>query len=222
MSATAWIIALWVAFGATHIGFSSLRLRPRLVAALGERGFLGLYTLVAFTTFVPLIWTYVANRHAGPYLWYLGEIPGARWIAHLGMVVALALIAAGVARRGPAALVPGVAAVAGVHRITRHPVFMGIGMFGLLHLLVVLVYASDLAFFAGFPIFSLLGAAHQDHRKLAGGDERFRTFCRDTPFLPFSRRGGILAGLREDATPVLVGLCLAAALRLAHRWLLAG
>ena len=39
MGATLAILGLWLAFAVTHIAMSSLRWRPRLVGALGERGF---------------------------------------------------------------------------------------------------------------------------------------------------------------------------------------
>ena len=64
------------------MGLSSLRVRGRLVAALGERGFLGVYTLVAFATFVPLVGFYFSHKHEGPFLWYLGAQP-ARALAHV-------------------------------------------------------------------------------------------------------------------------------------------
>ena len=35
-------------------------------------------------------------------------------------------------------------------------------------------------------LFALLGSAHQDRRKLAEGDEKFRRFYEATPFLPFT------------------------------------
>ena len=181
MDATARIVALWIAFGVTHIGLSSTPLRSRLVSTLGERGFGALYSLLAFATFVPLVWVYATNRHAGSQLWYLGELPGA-----------------------------------GILRITRHPVFMGMGLFGLLHMLAASVSASELAFFGGFPLFVLLGAAHQDRRKLLTADDAFRNFQRDTAFLPFSRPAGAAAALREDAVAVLIGVGAAVVLRVLH------
>ncbi|MBW2282381.1 MAG: NnrU family protein, partial [Deltaproteobacteria bacterium] len=39
------LIALWIAFAATHMGLSSVRLRPALLARLGEQGFLAAYSL---------------------------------------------------------------------------------------------------------------------------------------------------------------------------------
>ena len=216
MDATARIVALWIAFGVTHIGLSSTPLRSRLVSTLGERGFGALYSLLAFATFVPLVWVYAANRHAGSQLWYLGGLPGVRWIVYAGMGLALVLVAAGVARPSPAALGKGKPRVAGVLRITRHPVFMGMGLFGLLHLLAASVSASELAFFGGFPLFVLLGAAHQDRRKLLTAGDTVRNFYRDTAFLPFSRPAAAAAALREDSVPALIGVGAAVVLRALH------
>ena len=55
MSPTLTIVLLWVAFAITHLAFSSLKLRPRLVGVLGEFGFMGAYSLIALVTFVPMV-----------------------------------------------------------------------------------------------------------------------------------------------------------------------
>jgi uncharacterized membrane protein len=216
MDATARIIALWIAFGATHIGLSSTPLRSRLVSILGERGFGVLYALLAFATFVPLVWVYAANRHAGPHLWYLGELSGVRWLVYVGMGLAFVLVVGSVLRPSPAALGKGKPQVAGTLRITRHPMLMGMGLFGLLHLLAASVSASELAFFGGFPLFVLLGAAHQDRRKLLAAGDVFRNFHRDTAFLPFLRPAGIAAALREDRIAALIGVGAAVIVRVLH------
>ena len=69
MGATSAIVGLWVAFAVTHMVPSSLRVRSRLVGALGERAFMAIYSLVSFAVFVPLVWVYLENRHVGPRLW---------------------------------------------------------------------------------------------------------------------------------------------------------
>jgi uncharacterized membrane protein len=111
--------------------------------------------------------------------------------------------------------------VRGLHRLTRHPLFMGLGLFGLLHV-VPNGFASDVAFFAGFPIFAVLGCRHQDQRKLATGDEAFRRYHAETPFLPFSGRE-TLRGLRELSPLALAGgVGATVLLRLFHAQLFAG
>ncbi len=213
--AVAGIVALWIAFAATHMGLSSLRLRPRLVAALGPGGFLGLYSLIALAIFVPMVSIYFQNKHAGPHLWYLGAIPGMRWAVYIGMAVALVLAVAGLIRPSPATILSSSTEVAGVYRITRHPLFMGAALFGLLHLLVASVNAAELAFFGGFPVFALAGCAHQDRRKLAGADEGFRSFHDQTPFLPFTGRD-TPRGIAEMPVALLIGVAVTVLLRWFH------
>jgi uncharacterized membrane protein len=217
------VFALWILFAATHMGLSSQRLRPRLVASLGERGFQGVYSLVALATFVPLVWTYYENKHAGVYLWTLSRLPGVRWLGYGLMGAAFALVVAGLVQPSPAGMVPGSTAVRGVARITRHPLFMGLGLWGLAHLLLATVNAAELAFFGGFPIFAIVGCDHQDRRKLAASGS-YRAYHDATPFLPFSSPG-FLRGLVEVPVPVAAaaGVALAWAARsYAHAWLAGG
>ncbi|MDH3211960.1 MAG: NnrU family protein [Myxococcales bacterium] len=215
MGAAAIIAFLWLAFAATHIALSSVRLRPRLVAALGDRPFQGLYSAVALGLFVPLVWIYFGNKHAGPSLWYLGDEPAVQWFGILGMGIAFVLAVGGLLQPSPASIAPGRAKVAGVLRITRHPLFMGLGLFGLLHLVTANLYASDLAFFGGFPLFALIGCHHQDQRKRRTASEELRRFYAETPFLPFSRRGG-LRGLAEMPVALALGIALTAVIRTFH------
>ena len=87
----------------------------------------------------------------------------------------------------------------------RHPAFMRAGLFGLVHLMVANVNAAELVFFAGFPVFAVLGCRHQDQRRRAAGGEALQRFYGQTAFLPFAR-GGALAGLRESPLAVALGV----------------
>ena len=218
MDATAWIVMLWVAFAGTHMLLSSSRLRPGLVRALGEAGFLAGYSLVSFATFVPLVWVYFANKHGGALLWAPALGPVLRWVIYLGMTVAFVLLVAALMTPSPVSIAaPDNVALRGVHRLTRHGLFMGLGLFGLLHL-VVNGYATDVAFFAGFPIFAVLGSWHQDLRKRESLDG-YREFCAKTPFLPFTGRE-TLRGLRElSPVAVVIGAAVAIVLRWYHHLL---
>jgi uncharacterized membrane protein len=94
---------------------------------------------------------------------------------------------------------------------------MGIGLFGVLHLLAN-SSTTDVAFFGGFPLFAVVGARHQDARKIAQKVSGYAEFVAATPFLPFTGRE-TLRGLRE-LSPLAVGLGVGAALlvRWAHRF----
>ncbi len=89
------------------------------------------------------------------------------------------------------------------------------GLFGALHLFVM-GYASDVVFWAGFPLFALIGCAHQDRRKLATEGAATAPGTRRTPFLPFTGRE-TLRGLRElPRLAIAIGVALATGLRLLH------
>jgi uncharacterized membrane protein len=203
------VALLWLAFTATHVGLSSLRVRPRLVAALGQTGFLGLYSLVAFAIFVPLIWLYFQSKHAGAALWVLPRGPLLAWSVYVGMAVAFILLVASFLRPSPAGMAPAETTPRGVHLLTRHPMVMAFVVFALVHLLPN-GWAADVAFFGGFAAFALIGAAHQDRRKLATGPAGYREFYEGTPFFPFTGRE-TLRGLRE-LSPIAVGVGIGLAL----------
>ncbi len=208
------IAGLWGAFAATHIGLSSAALRPRLIARLGPLQFQGLYSLVALALFVPLCWIYFTNQHAGPQLWYFGQLEPLRWLSYAGMALALALLVGGVLTPSPAGMIPARGEPRGALRITRHPIFMAAGLFGLLHLAVANVNAAELAFFAGFPLFALLGCHHQDLRMRAASPE-YSSFCAQSPFLPFAAAGSA-RGLVEMPIALASGAGLALFLRIYH------
>ena len=222
MSATVSILALWVAFAGTHIALSSLSLRAKLVQSIGDKGFLGLFSVVALAIFIPLVAVYAHNKHAGSFLWYWGGIPAIRHSVYLGQGLAFSLIVGGNLTPSPASLAsrPGSSEVRGVLRITRHPLLMGVGLFGALHLLVARVHTSDLIFFAGLPAFALLGCWHQDRRKLASLGDSFRRFHSETTFLPFARGG--FRGLAEARVAVGVAIAAAFLLRYFHPSLFGG
>lgn len=209
------VALLWVAFTATHLGLSSLRVRPRLVGALGEIGFLGLYSVVALVIFVPLIRLYFTSKHAGALLWYLPRGPLFTAFVYAGMALAFILLVSSFMRPSPGGVVAGDTTPRGVYRITRHPMVMAFVVFALVHLLPN-GSTADVAFFGGFAAFALVGAAHQDQRKLVVGPSGYRDFYEHTAFLPFTGRD-TLAGLRE-LSPIAVvgGVLLAAAIRYFH------
>lgn len=209
-----WIALLWAAFTATHLGLASLRVEPALVARLGRTAFLVLYSAVAFALFVPLVWIYFENRHAGPWLWIVGVGPGLRVALYAVMTFGLVLTVGSFVRPSPAALGPGEASVEGIYRITRHPLVLGLAIVFAAHL-VPNGSAADVAFFGGFVVFALLGAWHQDVRKRAAADPAMQHFLDETSFLPFGRRGSV-RGVREIPPAVVVGGVLAS---LGIRWL---
>jgi uncharacterized membrane protein len=201
MAATIVILILWLGFAGSHLVLSSTQVRALLVERFGEDRFRLLYSLLALAFFIPLVWVYFTHKHAGWWLW--GTPRGALmfWTVSLGMAVAFVLLVAGLARPSPASIAPGDPITNGVYRITRHPVFMALAIFGLMHLLAN-GSAADIVFFGGFVVFSLVGGRHQDQRKLASDDARYSGFYAATPFLPFTG-SATLQGIKELHPAVL-------------------
>jgi uncharacterized membrane protein len=75
--------------------------------------------------------------------------------------------------------------------------------------------ATDVAFFGGFVLFTLVGTWHQDRRKLAMGVPGYREFVAATPFLPFTRLG-LLRGVRELAPAAAIGIVATVVVRHFH------
>src|SRR5947207_12576607 len=88
MAPTLTLVLLWLGFAGSHLVLSSLPVRQAMVARIGEGPFRGLYSLVAFAFFIPLVRTYFGHKHAGPALWMLTPGPALRWAMYVGMGVA--------------------------------------------------------------------------------------------------------------------------------------
>jgi len=187
MDATVWI-ALWAAlFLGTHFAISSTAVRPRLIGAVGEQPYRGIYSLVAFATLGPLIYEFACNKHAGPMLWYLRADAPIRWLAWILMFVALVLFVASLINPNPGGL--GAPASSGgprgVLKITRHPGFVAFTLFGLAHILMN-GWLGDVIFFGTFPALGIIGGMHQDSRKIRELGESYRDFEQNTSFVPFA------------------------------------
>ncbi len=208
MSPTTRILLLWAGFGATHIGLSSLPVRGRIVARIGERPFQVLYALVAYTFFIPLVWTFFAYKQGGTWLWILQRGTLSRWGIYAALALAFVLLIASFVRPSPASLMRGDPTPRGVYRITRHPFAMALAIFALLHLPPNIGRNPEVAFCGGLIAFSVLSCWHQDRRKLALGLRGFHEFYEATPFFPFTGRAA-LRGIRE-LSPLVVGLGIGA------------
>ena len=186
MTELSWL-AIWaVLFVAQHLGVTSTGLRDRLVGAMGEKPYLGLYSVVSILVFVLLIRAYNATT-PDMLLWPTTE--WLRWIPLILMPLALLLVVGGVLTRNPSTV--GVVLdddeampVSGVMRITRHPVQSGILIWALSHLLANGDLPS-LLFFGALALVSGWGMVLIDKRKQAALGSRWSTFRQGTSLLPF-------------------------------------
>jgi len=190
------ILVFSVLFPATHILMSHGRLRTGLVRALGGKWrFRGVYTLVSFLTFFPLVFLWWPNRHLGPQLW---ELPVwlERAISLPLMLLAVVLFVMMLAAPSPASMRPGAPVARGILSVTRHPMNMAFACFGLAHV-AANGFLGDVFFFGQFAVLGLAGAFHQDARLARTRGEHLREFMVATSVLPFA---AILQGRSRLAT----------------------
>ena len=158
-------------------------IRENLVAKLGQWPFRGLYSVISFLTLGTAAVLWWQNRHLGPVLWELNPWVE-RGIALVIMLVAIEFIALSLANPSPASMLPGNNEPRGILRVTRHPMNMGLALFGLAHVLANGT-VGDVAFFGAFVIVGVAGPFHMDARLKKERGEGFAEFCRQTSVIPF-------------------------------------
>ncbi len=178
-------------FLGTHF-VSSTPLRSTLVAEIGERGYLGVYSLVSFAALGWMIWAY--GRAPFEPLW---QVPGLRLLPAVVMPFAVVLIGCAYSTRNPTAI--GQAAAMknsepahGIIRVTRHPLMWGVILWGAVHVLARGDLAS-LVFFGGFVALAGLGTVLIDARKARSLGADWQGFAAVTSNVPF----GAIAGRRN-------------------------
>ena len=177
------VVAAAIAFVGTHFLLSH-PLRAPIVGRIGERGFLALYSLVAFAT---LIWLALAYRAAppAPLLWVAGD---AIWaLASAVMLVASVLLMGSLIRNPalPEARTDTVPEARGVFAITRHPMMWAFALWGAAH---ILVYPdpSNIVVALAIILLALAGAALQDRKKEALQPDFWRGWEARTSYWPFA------------------------------------
>lgn len=181
------VLAAAAAFVGTHFLLSH-PLRAPLVARVGERGFLGLYSLVAFAT---LIWLIIAYRAAPPGmpLWIAGD---ALWaIATVVMLIASILLMGSLIRNPalPQAATGEVPLARGVFAVTRHPMMWSFALWGVAHILVY-PEPSNIIVAGAIIILALVGANFQDQKKATLQPDFWRVWQQRTSYWPFAAIAG--------------------------------
>jgi uncharacterized membrane protein len=180
------------AFLGTHL-VSSTPLRPRLVAALGEWPYRGLYSLAAFATLAWMIWAYATAPHE--HLWQ-----GPRMLPYVAMPLAFVLLACGYWRNptmvGADKLLKSEQPARGIIRVTRHPIMWAVMLWAASHL-AARGDSKALVFFGAFLLLAALGTLLMDSRKKANPDwARFAAVTSNIPLLAVAQ-GRNRIGWRE-------------------------
>lgn len=180
---------LWMALAAfvvTHFVLSH-PLRAPLVARLGERGFQGLYSVVALVTLGGAGHAFGRMRLAGDPAWAVGD---GLWALATALMWFGSVLLAGSFVRNPALPAKGAPIIPqrphGVFRITRHPMMWAIALWALSHLLVS-PRPAQVALSVAFLVLALVGSAGQDAKKARLNGADWRRWLRQTSFVPFGR-----------------------------------
>jgi uncharacterized membrane protein len=170
-------------FVGSHFLVSSTGARPWLVARLGQRLYLGLYSLVAILLFAGFSWHYGAAP-------FVAVWSPPSWFALVPLAVvpfALILLVGGVSAPNPTAVLgPRQAAddPRGVFALTRHPVMWAIGLWALSHLAANGDGAS-MIFFGSLAFLALGGTLAIERRKRAAWEpKQWDAFAAATSNLP--------------------------------------
>lgn len=192
------LIAATLCFIALHLLVSGTRLRDRLVTALGEGPYLGLFSAASLALIVWMSMSYgpALTADGNVFLW---QAPA--WWPHLGAVVMLAaflLAVLGMLSPNPGAVGQDARAAEGprgIQRVSRHPFLWGVALWGVFHLVANGDLAS-LILFGGFAVLALGGTVSIDAKRRRKLGETWGRYAAETSNVPFA---AILGGRQRLA-----------------------
>ena len=184
------LIGAAIVFLGIHFLISGTRLRDRITALIGERPYLGLFSLASLAAIVWLALTYnaAAGGDEDRVLYDLG--PGARHAAIPVTAFAFLLGVQGLLAPNPTAVQQERAAakketIRGVLRITRHPFLWGVVIWSAFHVAANGNFASVI-FFGTVLVLAFFGTFSIDRKRRRKLGPAWDTFAAGTSNLPFA------------------------------------
>jgi uncharacterized membrane protein len=184
------LIAAAAVFLAIHFLVSGTRLRDAIVGAIGERAYLGLFSLASLGAIVWLVIAYNAAQASGSdaVLYDLGI--GVRHLAIPVVFIAFLFAVPGLLTPNPTSVrQESVAtksdAVKGIVAVTRHPFLWGVAIWSAMHLALNGDTASVILF-GTFFVLSLLGPLSIDAKRKRKMGASWETFAAHTSNVPFA------------------------------------
>jgi uncharacterized membrane protein len=177
------LLAGALVFFGGHLLLSARPVRPGIVAALGERGFLALYSTVAL---IGLIWLGYGYAVAPREPWWWGG-PALAVVPLLLMAPAALLYVGAFSQRNPTSVGQSADADAarGMMRITRHPFLWAMALWAAGHL-VVNGDLPSLVLFGGILALSFIGMRAIDRKSRRRDPVGFAAFEARTSAIPFA------------------------------------
>jgi uncharacterized membrane protein len=184
------LIAAATFFLVIHLLVSGTGVRDALTARIGERAYLGLFSLASVAGLVWLGMAYAGARHAPAASVYWTITPITRQVQIALQLLAMLLIAPGLATPNPTSVrQEGVLdrpdAVRGMLRITRHPFLWGVALWAGGHLLVKGDMAS-VVLFASMLALALAGTLSIDAKRRRALGATWDAFAAQTSNAPFA------------------------------------
>jgi uncharacterized membrane protein len=188
-------------FLAIHFGVSGTALRARLVRAMGEKAYRGLFSLASL---VGLIWLIDAYGDT-PRVELWGQLLALKPIAAPLVLLAFLFVVIGLTTPSPT-VAGGESRLSrdeparGIVRITRHPFLWGVALWALVHLTINGDVASVILF-GSLLVLAVGGTALIDRKRRDSFGEHWQRFALSTSNIPFaaivSGRNQVGAALRE-------------------------
>ena len=211
-------LAVAVFVGAHFIG-SSLAVRRRIVALIGEGVFRAVYALVALATFIWMMRAY----GAAPYVELWPSAPALRIVSLVTMPFVCLFAVVGLTTRnvtgvGGESLLDDPHPVKGVATITRHPFLWAAALWGISHS-AANGDAASLLLFGGVTVLALGGMAHIDFRRRESAGAAWGPVALGSSSIPFL--AAIQGRVKIDwagigLTRILAGLALFVIILTAH------
>jgi uncharacterized membrane protein len=216
------LLAACAFFVGIHVVISGSPLRGVVVGRIGERPYLGLFSLLSVAG---MVWLVRAYARAEP-VWLWSPPAALRWAAPLLVLVAFLFVVIGLTTPSPTAAGGegrlGLAEPAqGVLRVTRHPFLWGVALWALTHL-GLNGDAASVALFGSLLLLALIGPLLIDaKRRRAFGPawERFASVTSNVPFAAILRGRNRWQPGEIGAWRVVIALAAWAAMLAAHPWL---
>lgn len=205
-----------------HVVISGSPLRAVIVGRIGERAYVGLFSLLSIAGLAWLVRAYARADRIG--LWNPPVV--LRWAAPALVLIAFVFVVIGLTTPSPTAAggesrLDVAEPAQGMLRITRHPFLWGVAVWAATHL-ALNGDAASVALFGSLLVLALIGPLLIDAKRRHRFGPKWERFAAMTSNVPF---GAIIGGrntLRAGeigAWRIVAALAVWAALLIAHPWL---
>jgi uncharacterized membrane protein len=172
-------------FAGLHLLISGTPLRAVMVARVGERAYLALFSLLSAALLAWLIWAYGQARTPMPTALHEWRVIASALNLVAFLLIVLGLLTPGPTIVGAGSLLERGTGPRGVHRITRHPFLWGIALWAVTHM-AFNPEGPNLLFFGTFLLVALAGTFSIDGKRARRHGEAWQRYAAQTSSLPFA------------------------------------